>query len=141
LSAQEFGGAGYAAGTVTLVFTDIEGSTSLLQALGDRYPEMLAEHHRLIRQAFARHGAIERGSAGDGLYFVFPAARAAVQAAIDGQLAIAGQAWPDGIAIRDRMGLHTGEPWNTAEGYAGLGGADLRSGSRRIVWRPAARRR
>ena len=69
------GGAGHAAGTVTLVFTDIEGSTSLLQALGDRYPEILAGHHRLIREAFARHGAMERGSAGDGLYFVFPAAR------------------------------------------------------------------
>ena len=72
--------------TVTLVFTDIEGSTSLLQALGDRYPEVLADHHRLIREAFARHGALERGSAGDGLYFVFGAA----QAAIDGQLAVAG---------------------------------------------------
>ena len=120
MSTQAYGSAGYTAGTVTLVFTDIEGSTSLLQALGDRYPEMLAEHHRLIREAFARHGAVERGSAGDGLYFVFPAARAAVQAAIDGQLAISGRPWPDGIAIRDRMGLHTGEPWNATEGYVGL---------------------
>ncbi|MDP9484058.1 MAG: tetratricopeptide repeat protein [Chloroflexota bacterium] len=107
-------------GTVTLVFTDIEGSTGLLQALGDRYPEVLAEHHRLIREAFARHGASERGSAGDGLYFVFHGARAAVQAAVDGQLAIAGHDWPDGIAIRDRMGLHTGEPRNASEGYVGL---------------------
>ena len=107
-------------GTVTLVFTDIEGSTSLLQALGDRYPEVLADHHRLIREAFARHGAVERGSAGDGLYFVFHGARAAVQAAVDGQLAIANQAWPDGIAIRDRMGLHTGEPRNATEGYVGI---------------------
>jgi class 3 adenylate cyclase len=54
-------------GTVTLAFTDIEGSTGLLQALGDRYPEVLADHHRLIREAFSRHGAVERGSAGDGL--------------------------------------------------------------------------
>jgi predicted ATPase/class 3 adenylate cyclase len=107
-------------GTVTLVFTDIEGSTGLLQALGDRYPEVLADHHRLIRETFARHGAVERGSAGDGLYFVFPAALAAVQAAIEAQLAIAGRTWPDGIAIRDRVGLHTGEPWNAAEGYVGL---------------------
>ena len=112
--------AGQPSGTVTLAFTDIEGSTRLLQALGDRYPEVLADHHRLIREAFARHGAVERGSAGDGLYFVFPAARGAVQAAIDGQLAVAGHAWPDGAAVRDRMGLHTGEPWNAAEGYVGL---------------------
>lgn len=107
-------------GTVTLAFTDIEGSTSLLQALGDRYPEVLADHHRLIRDAFARHGAVERGSAGDGLYFVFPAARGAVEAAIDAQLAIGSHAWPDGIAIRDRMGLHTGEPRRASEGYVGL---------------------
>lgn len=120
MSSYESPGAGRPAGTVTLVFTDIEGSTSLLQALGDRYPEVLADHHRLIREAFARHGAVERGSAGDGLYFVFQAARAAVQAAIDGQLAIASHAWPDGIVIRDRMGLHTAEPWTTSEGYVGL---------------------
>ncbi|MDQ2965853.1 MAG: adenylate/guanylate cyclase domain-containing protein, partial [Chloroflexota bacterium] len=107
-------------GTVTLVFTDIEGSTSLLQELGDRYPQVLADHHRLIREAFARHGALERGSAGDGLYFVFSGARAAVLAAVEGQLAIAGHAWPDGVAVRDRMGLHTGEPVNASEGYVGL---------------------
>jgi predicted ATPase/class 3 adenylate cyclase len=106
--------------TVTLVFTDMEGSTALLQALGDRYRELLADHHRLIREAFARQGAEERGSAGDGLYFAFPAARAAVQAAIDAQLAMAAHSWPDGIPVRDRMGLHTGEPWNVSEGYVGL---------------------
>ncbi|MGH2406557.1 MAG: ATP-binding protein, partial [Candidatus Limnocylindrales bacterium] len=106
--------------TVTLVFTDMEGSTALLQALGDRYRELLSDHHRLIREAFARHGAEERGSAGDGLYFAFPAARGAVQAAIDAQLALAAHAWPEGIAVRDRMGLHTGEPWYASEGYVGL---------------------
>jgi predicted ATPase/class 3 adenylate cyclase len=107
-------------GTVTLAFTDIEGSTNLLQTLGDRYPEVLADHHRLVREAFALHGAVERGSAGDGLYFVFPAARAAVQAAVDAQLAVAGHDWPDGVAVRDRMGLHTGEPRAASEGYVGL---------------------
>lgn len=120
MSSNESLGAAQPSGTVTLVFTDIEGSTSLLQALGDRYPEVLADHHRLIREAFARHGALERGSAGDGLYFVFGAAQAAVQAAIDGQLAVAGWTWPDGIAVRDRMGLHTGEPVRATEGYVGL---------------------
>lgn len=107
-------------GTVSLVFTDIEGSTHLLQALGDRYPTMLADHHRLIREAFAAHGALERGSAGDGLYFVFQGARAAVQAAIDGQLAVNAWDWPAGVAVRDRMGVHTGEPVRATEGYIGL---------------------
>jgi predicted ATPase/class 3 adenylate cyclase len=120
LSSPASTNAGHPAGTVTLVFTDIEGSTSLLQVLGDRYPEVLAEHHRLVREAFARHGALERGSAGDGLYFVFASARAAVQAAVDGQLAVAGHAWPDGVAVRDRVGLHTGEPRTGSEGYVGL---------------------
>jgi len=105
---------------VTLAFTDIEGSTRLLQELGDRYPEVLADHHRLIREAFTSHGAVERGSAGDGLYFVFSAARDAVQAAIEGQLAIGAREWPGGVAVRDRMGLHTGEPVSAAEGYVGL---------------------
>jgi predicted ATPase/class 3 adenylate cyclase len=107
-------------GTVTLAFTDIEGSTSLLQTLGDRYPAVLADHHRLIREAFAKHGALERGSAGDGLYFVFQAAGSAVQAAVDGQLAVSAWPWPDGAHVRDRMGLHTGEPVQATEGYVGL---------------------
>src|SRR4051794_31840506 len=108
------------AGTVTMVFTDIEGSTALLQSLGDRYGEVLGDHNRLIREAFARHDAFERGSAGDGLYFVFASAREAVQAAVDAQLALAGHPWPDGAAVRDRMGIHTGEPRNASEGYVGL---------------------
>jgi predicted ATPase/class 3 adenylate cyclase len=111
---------GRSAGTVTLAFTDIEGSTGLLQTLGDRYGAVLAEHHRIVREAFMRHGGIERGSAGDGLYFVFPAARGAVQAAVDAQQAVADHAWPDGVAVRDRMGLHTGEPLDAAEGFVGL---------------------
>ncbi len=120
MSSHESLEAGLPAGTVTMVFTDIEGSTTLLQTLGDRYPEALADHHRLIRAAFGRHGAFERGSAGDGLYFVFATAREAVQAAVDGQLALAGHEWPGGIAMRDRMGLHTGEPRTASEGYVGL---------------------
>jgi predicted ATPase/class 3 adenylate cyclase len=108
------------AGTVTMVFTDIEGSTALLQSLGERYAEVLADHNRLIREAFAQHDAFERGSAGDGLYFVFASAREAVQAAVDAQLALAAHPWPEGAAVRDRMGIHTGEPRNAAEGYVGL---------------------
>jgi predicted ATPase/class 3 adenylate cyclase len=112
--------AGAPSGTVTLAFTDIEGSTRLLQTLGDRYPEVLADHHRLVRDAFTRHGAVERGNAGDGLYFVFSSARGAVQAAIDAQLAIGSHPWPAGAAVKDRMGLHTGEPWSATEGYVGI---------------------
>ncbi|HYC06299.1 MAG TPA: adenylate/guanylate cyclase domain-containing protein, partial [Candidatus Binatia bacterium] len=107
-------------GTVTLVFTDIEGSTRLLQTLGDRYPDVLAVHHRIVREAFTKHGAVERGNAGDGLYFVFAAAREAVQAAIEAQLVLGAQAWPDGAVVRDRMGLHTGEPVSATEGYVGI---------------------
>ena len=113
-------GDAHPSGTVTLVFTDIEGSTRLLQDLGDRYPEVLADHHRLVREAFAGHGGLERGSAGDGLYFVFQSAGAAVQAAVDGQLALAAWSWPEGGQVRDRMGLHTGEPVQATEGYIGL---------------------
>ncbi len=120
MSSTEAFGTGQPSGTVTLVFTDIEASTNLLQALGDRYPEVLAVHHRLIREAFAKHAALERGSAGDGLYFVFGSAREAIHAAIDGQLAVAAQIWPEGVAVRDRMGLHTGEPVQASEGYVGL---------------------
>ena len=82
----------------------------LLQELGDRYPEVLADHHRLIREAFARHGAVERGSAGDGLYFVFSAARDAVQAAIEGQLAIGAL----GVARRRRRARSDGAPHRRA---------------------------
>jgi predicted ATPase/class 3 adenylate cyclase len=111
---------GQPTGTITLAFTDIEGSTGLLQALGDRYAGMLAEHHRIIREAFTAQSGVERGSAGDGLYFAFPAARGAVLAAVDAQRAIAGHDWPEGATIRDRIGLHTGEPVSAAEGYVGL---------------------
>ena len=120
MSPSETPGPDHPSGTVTLVFTDIEGSTRLLQVLGDRYPAMLADHHRLIRESFAAHGALERGSAGDGLYFVFQGARAAVLAAIGGQRAVSEWAWPDEIAVRDRMGIHTGEPIRATEEYIGL---------------------
>ena len=110
MSPSETPGADQPSGTVTLVFTDIEGSTRLLQALGDRYPAMLADHHRLIREAFAAHGALERGSAGDGLYFVFQGARSAVQAAIDGQRAVSEL----GVARRNRRPGPDGHPHRRA---------------------------
>jgi predicted ATPase/class 3 adenylate cyclase len=108
------------AGTTTLLFTDIEGSTRLLQQLGDRYAVALNDHHRLLRGAFAIHGGVELDSAGDGLYYKFPSARAAVAAAVEGQRALVGHPWPDGASVRVRMGLHTGEPVLADVGLVGI---------------------
>ncbi len=109
-----------AAGTASLLFTDIEGSTKLLQQLGDAYAAVLAHHHRLLREAFARHGGIELDNAGDGFYYRFASARAAVAAAVDCQRALATFAWPDGVQVRVRMGLHTGEPLDAEIGLVGI---------------------
>jgi len=108
-------------GTLTLLFTDIEGSTRLVQSLGAaRYAELQAEHHRLMRAAFAAHGGHEVDTQGDAFFAVFTHAVAAVAAAIDAQRALASHPWPEGGAVRVRMGLHTGEPVRTDEGYVGL---------------------
>jgi class 3 adenylate cyclase len=107
-------------GTVTLLFTDIEGSTRLLQRQPDRYGDLLAEHRELLRAAFASHGGREIGTEGDSFFVAFGRAREAVAAAIDGQAALATHAWPDGDGVRVRMGIHTGEPSVGPEGYVGL---------------------
>jgi YVTN family beta-propeller protein len=107
-------------GTVTLLFTDIEGSTILLRALGrERYVEALETHRRLLRQAFGRHGGVEVEMQGDSFFFVFPYAREAAAAAAEAQRALADHPWPD-APIRVRMGLHTGEPAVSGDLYAGL---------------------
>ena len=97
-------------GTVTLLFTDIEGSTWLLQDLGDRYRRVLAEHRGLLRAAFADHGGHEVSTQGDAFFVAFSRASDAVAAAVDGQRALAAHRWPKGVELRVRMGLHTGEP-------------------------------
>jgi predicted ATPase/class 3 adenylate cyclase len=101
-------------GTVTFLFTDIEGSTRLLQALGDGYADVLAEHRRALREEFGRHGGVEVGAEGDSFFVAFSKASDAVAAA-----AAAREALADG-PIRVRMGLHTGEPTVTEEGYVGI---------------------
>src|SRR5205814_6026073 len=101
-------------GTVTFLFTDIEGSTRLLHELGDAYADALAEHRRLLREAFARHGGVEVDTQGDAFFVAFARATDALAAAEDARRALA--AGP----IRVRMGLHTGEPQLTDEGYVGL---------------------
>jgi class 3 adenylate cyclase len=101
-------------GTVTFLLTDIEGSTRLLQELGDEYADVLAEHHRVLREAFARHGGAEVGTEGDAFFVAFAKASDALAAAAEAREALAGG------PIRVRMGLHTGEPTMTEEGYVGI---------------------
>ena len=107
-------------GTLTVLHTDIEGSTLLTVHLGDRYPEVLATHCALLRAAFAAHEGHEVDTQGDSFFVVFPRATQAVAAAVAIQRALAAEAWPEGGAVRVRIGLHTGEPIRTAEGYTGL---------------------
>ncbi len=107
-------------GTVTLVFTDIEGSTRLLQELGDRYKGVLADHHRLIREAAAQFGGREVLTAGDGFFLVFPRAPDAVLFAVAAQRALQRHLWPEGFPVRVRMGMHTGEPALVGGQYVGL---------------------
>jgi len=108
-------------GTVTMLFTDIEGSTRLLKQLGERYGDLLADHRRLLRAAFAAHGGREMDTQGDAFFVAFARARNAVEAAVDAQRALAGHEWPEGVKCRVRMGLHTGEPSVAEEGYHGIG--------------------
>ena len=108
-------------GTITLLFTDIEGSTLLVQLLGDRYGALLADHRRLLRTAFADHAGHEIDTQGDAFFVAFASAKDAVAAAVDAQIALAGHAWPGGAHVRVRMGLHSGEPALGEEGYHGLG--------------------
>ena len=109
-------------GTVTFLFTDIEGSTRLLRTLGgERYHEVLAEHQRILREACAEAGGREIDTQGDSFFFAFRKAKDAVAAAISGQRALAATEWPDGHAVRVRMGLDTGEPVVGTDRYVGLG--------------------
>ena len=101
-------------GTVTLVFTDIEGSTRLLREHGGAYAELLADHRRTLREIFGRHHGIEVDTQGDGFFFAFSRASDAVAAADAVQQALEG--WPAGV----RIGVHTGEPTLTREGYVGI---------------------
>ena len=101
-------------GSVTLLFTDIEGSTRLLNELGaEAYEEALADHRRLLREAFARHGGVEVDTQGDAFFYAFPSGPEAIEAAGEGQRALS--VGP----IRVRMGLHTGRPHVGREGYVG----------------------
>src|SRR5437773_11332665 len=107
-------------GTVTFLFSDVEGSTELSQRLDARtYRDVLEQHHRLLRTAFAANRGIERGTEGDSFLVIFRDAPSAVAAAVEAQRALAGASWPDGLEIKVRMGIHTGEGTLGADDYVG----------------------
>ena len=112
--------AAYPTGTVTFLFTDIEGSTRLLQELGDRYATVVADHRRILREAFGSTDGREVDTQGDAFFYSFRRAKDAVTAAVAGQRALAAHEWPDGAEVKVRMGLHTGEPTVGEEGYLGM---------------------
>jgi class 3 adenylate cyclase len=108
-------------GTVTFVFSDLEGSTRLLKQLGDAgYAEMLAMHRAIVREVFAAHDGSEIDTQGDAFFYSFSRARGAVAAAVEVQRRHEGQEWPGAARVRVRLGLHTGEPVVGDEGYTGL---------------------
>ena len=107
-------------GTITLLFTDMEGSTRLLQQLGEHYADILAECRQLLRSTFGQWHGQEVDTQGDAFFVVFARASDAVGAAVDIQRALAAHAWPQDVFVRVRIGLHTGEPQRSPEGYVGL---------------------
>jgi predicted ATPase/class 3 adenylate cyclase len=107
-------------GTVTFLFTDIEGSTRLLQRLGEQYPAVLADHHRVLRTAIEGAGGREVSTEGDSFFVVFPTAPQAVTAAVAMQRKIAEHPWPGDGTVRVRMGLHSGEAVVEGGTYVGL---------------------
>jgi predicted ATPase/class 3 adenylate cyclase len=107
-------------GTVTFLFTDIEGSTRLLQVLGDRYVALRDEHHDIVRRAIAEGGGVEVSTEGDSFFAVFATPVGAVRAAIAAQRELATHRWPSTRPVRVRMGLHTGEGVVSSEGYVGM---------------------
>jgi len=118
---------GLPGGALALLFTDIEGSTALVHALGEAYPAQLEAHQRILRASFAAHGGVEVGTQGDGFFAVFRSVESAVAAVVQAQRELHAFDWPPGHPLRVRMGLHYGEPTLAAEGYVGV---DLHRGAR-----------
>jgi class 3 adenylate cyclase/tetratricopeptide (TPR) repeat protein len=107
-------------GAVTFLFTDIEASTQLVKVLRDRYPEVMASHQRLLREAFGRHDGHEIDTQGDAFFVAFARATAAVLSAIEAQRAVDRYSWPEAAPVRVRMGIHTGQATPTDGRYTGL---------------------
>ncbi|HLA16509.1 MAG TPA: adenylate/guanylate cyclase domain-containing protein [Candidatus Limnocylindrales bacterium] len=107
-------------GPLTILFTDIEGSTRLLAHLGDAYVGLLEDHNRLLRASFAAHRGIEVSTTGDSFFVVFREAIDAVRAATDGQRALMAHRWPDGGQVKVRMGVHSGHAVRVGDDYVGI---------------------
>lgn len=107
-------------GTVTFLFSDVEGSTRLLTRLRGRYAEVLAEHQRLLRAAFGEHGGREVHTEGDAFFVAFVRASDAIAAAVSAQRSLASHRWPEGVEVGVRIGVHTGEAEVRDEDYVGL---------------------
>jgi DNA-binding NarL/FixJ family response regulator/class 3 adenylate cyclase len=107
-------------GTVTLLFTDVEGSTKLVHELGDAYAGVLADHRRIVRESIAEAGGHEVDSRGDEFFLAFPDAGSAASAAVTLQQSLAAHEWPTGVDVRVRVGLHTGSPVLRDGAYFGM---------------------
>lgn len=107
-------------GAVTFLFSDLEGSTRLVKALRERYPQVLAEHRKLVRAAIASQAGYEVDTQGDAFFVAFASAKQAVLCALEIQRALARHLWPAGAAVRVRIGIHTGQAVPVEGGYTGL---------------------
>jgi class 3 adenylate cyclase len=107
-------------GHVTFLLTDIEGSTGLLQRLGDRYAALLADVRAMIRLSVSRAGGREVDARADEFFAVFDRAPKALEAALSIERSAGGRAWPDGVEVKIRIGIHGGRPTLTDAGYVGL---------------------
>jgi class 3 adenylate cyclase len=108
-------------GTVTFLFTDIEGSTELVRRLGERYADLLGEHRRLLRAAFSDRGGWEVDTQGDAFFVAFDRVKDSILAAVTAQHSLAAHNWPSEPVPKIRIGLHTTEPHLWQEGYVGVG--------------------
>jgi len=107
-------------GVVTFLFTDIEGSTELVDTLAERYPALLQRHHELMRGVIAAHGGVEVGTEGDAFFVVFTSPAAAVRAAVEAQQLLSAERWHPRSTVRVRMGLHTAEAVLGGDNYVGM---------------------
>jgi class 3 adenylate cyclase len=109
------------------MFTDIEGSTKLLEQLRERYALVLEQQRDILRAAFERHAGREVDTQGDSFFVAFASAATALACAVEIQRELAAHDWPDGIQLRVRIGVHTGQPAVAATGYVGI---DVHRGAR-----------